>query len=123
MSDESAYAQLLGIVLENGGDEAVCRMRYSDVVAGLGGLHGGALATLLECAANAELRRGTGGHADCRLVSLTVDYLRAGRPEDAFASAHIIRQGRRFASVRAEAWQAERSQVIATGHAVFALEA
>ena len=80
------------------------------------------MGALLEFAAKAELGRGQETHPDYRLVSLTLDYLRAGRPEDAFARAHIIRQGRRFTSVRAEAWQGDRSQLIAVAHAVFALD-
>jgi acyl-coenzyme A thioesterase PaaI-like protein len=97
-------------------------MRYSEIAAGYGALHGGALGALLEFASTVELRQRYDGCATFRLISLTVEFLRAGRLEDAFACAYIIRQGRRVANVRAEAWQRERTRLIAVAHSAFALE-
>jgi len=53
-----------------------------------------------------------------RTINITVDYLRQGRAEDLFARATVIKMGRRMASVRAEAWQAERNKPVAAllGH-------
>jgi acyl-coenzyme A thioesterase PaaI-like protein len=119
------YATSLGLVVESGGHGAICRMSYSDSLAGFGALHGGAIGALLELAATAELSRelaGVGdGSAGPKLISMTVEFLRAGRLEDAFAWAHIVRQGRRVANVRAEAWQGERTRLIAVAHSVFSL--
>jgi acyl-coenzyme A thioesterase PaaI-like protein len=115
------YARVLGIVIDQSNDDALCRMMYSEAIGGLAGLHGGALGALLEVAAGLELRGAPDAPRDFRLLSLSLDYLRAGRPEDTFARAYIVRQGRRVANVRAEAWQGERSRLIATAEAVFSV--
>ena len=49
---------------------------------------------------------------------MTVDYLRSGLPRDAYARAWVNRSGRRYASVRIEAWQdnVARPFAQATGH-------
>jgi uncharacterized protein (TIGR00369 family) len=117
--DDIPYARMLGIAIASSDDEAVCRMRYSEDLAGLAGLHGGAVGALLEVAAGIELRRVEATRRQLRLLSLSLDYLRAGRAEDTFARAYLIRQGRRVTNVRAEAWQGERSRLIATAQAVF----
>jgi uncharacterized protein (TIGR00369 family) len=117
--DDIPYARMLGIVIASSDDEAVCRMRDSEDLAGLAGLHGGAVAALLEVAARIELRSVETAPRQLRLLSLSLDYLRAGRAEDTFARAYLIRQGRRVTNVRAEAWQGERSRLIATAQAVF----
>jgi acyl-coenzyme A thioesterase PaaI-like protein len=53
-------------------------------------------------------------------IDFSVDYLRAGLPEDAYARAHIIRSGRRYASVHVEGWQNSKEKLFAyaTGHFV-----
>ena len=52
------------------------------------------------------------------LINLTIDYLRAGLPRDAYARARVNRSGRRYASVHVEAWQDNRARLFAqaTGH-------
>ena len=53
-----------------------------------------------------------------KTIDFTVDYLRTGLPRDAYARATVNRQGRRYASVRAEAWQDNKDRLFAqaTGH-------
>ena len=53
-----------------------------------------------------------------KTIDFTVDYLRAGLPRDAYARAWVNRSGRRYASVRVEAWQDNRARPFAqaTGH-------
>ena len=53
-----------------------------------------------------------------KTIDITVDYLRSGLPRDAYARAIVSRAGRRYASVRVEAWQDNRSRLFAqaTGH-------
>lgn len=53
-----------------------------------------------------------------KTIDFTVDYLRSGLPRDAYARAVVTRSGRRYASVRAEAWQDNRARAFAqaTGH-------
>ena len=54
-----------------------------------------------------------------KTITLTVDYLRSGRPVDTHARAFVTRQGRRVTNVRVEAWQDDRGKPIATAHAIF----
>jgi len=53
-----------------------------------------------------------------KTIDFTVDYLRSGLPRDAYARATVSRSGRRYASVRSEAWQDNHSKLFAqaTGH-------
>jgi acyl-coenzyme A thioesterase PaaI-like protein len=112
----------MGLAVEAGPEGPGCRLRYSEFLAGFGALHGGAVGALLEFAATVELLQRRQADSGVRLISLTIEFLRAGRLEDAFARAYITRQGRRVANVRAEAWQGEPGRVIATAHASFSLE-
>jgi acyl-coenzyme A thioesterase PaaI-like protein len=48
-----------------------------------------------------------------------VDYLRSGLPRDAYARATISRSGRRYASVRVEAWQDHKDKLFAQGSGHF----
>ena len=53
-----------------------------------------------------------------KTIDFTTDYLRSGLPRDAYARAQVTRSGRRYASVRVEAWQDNRARPIAqaSGH-------
>ena len=87
-------------------------------------LHGGVTAAFLEITALAALSlnmreaQGSMPVALARTIDISIDYLRPGRPEDCHARAIITRAGRRYASVRAEAWQFDPARPIAaaTGH-------
>jgi len=105
------YAQLLGIVRE--GDRLV--MPFAPHLIGAPArLHGGAVAGLMELAANMAVREAL-FDADARLkpVSVTVDFLRQGALEAVVAHAHINRLGRRVANVRVLAWQSDPARPIA----------
>ena len=68
----------------------------------------------MEIAANLAVREALGDEpAQLKPVNVTVDYLREGAPEDTHAEAIIQRIGRRVANVRVEAWQSDRSRLIA----------
>jgi uncharacterized protein (TIGR00369 family) len=105
------YAALLG--LRRDGDVMVMPFQVP-LIGSPGRLHGGAVAGLMEIAANVAVRDVLAG-ADAALkpVNVTVDYLREGAPEDTFAQAIIQRMGRRVANVRVEAWQGDRGRLIA----------
>jgi acyl-coenzyme A thioesterase PaaI-like protein len=93
-------------------------------------LHGGATAAFLEVTAQLALSWSVvwpiveaGGAVDTlpalpKTIDLTVDYLRAGLPRDAYARVKITRAGRRFSSVQVQAWQDnyERPFAMAAGH-------
>ncbi len=82
-------------------------------------LHGGVTAAFLETTAIAALSLSMRGADGClprslaRTIDITIDYLRPGRPEDSHARAVITRSGRRYASVRVEAWQSDPARPFA----------
>lgn len=133
------YIAFLGVVFDRRGDELTGILPYRDALIGnpvLPALHGGATGAFLEITAIMELawsivweRMEGGGPAAAeieagrfppfpRTIDITVDYLRTGLPRDAYARASVTRSGRRYASVRVEAWQDNRARpfVQATGH-------
>jgi len=133
------YAAFLGIFFARQGDELTAILPYSDKLIGnpmLPALHGGCTAAFLEVTAIVELGWAylwdeiESGRTDARTltadtlpplpktIDFTVDYLRAGLPRDGYARARVIRSGRRYASVRVEAWQDNRNRPYAqaTGH-------
>ncbi len=128
------YAGFLGIRFDRRGDELTALLPWSDQLIGnpmLPAMHGGATAAFLEVAAIVELgwsrlwEQIESGAVDAatltpetlpdlpRTIDFTVDYLRTGRPRDAYARATITRAGRRYASVRVEAWQDNRRRPFA----------
>ncbi|MGR3503394.1 PaaI family thioesterase [Pseudaestuariivita sp.] len=134
------YIQFLGIRFERRGDELTGIMPYSDDLIGnplLPALHGGATAAFLEITsiitlswANlwADLESGALDIARIedgalprlpKTIDFTVDYLRSGLPRDAYARAFVNRSGRRYASVRVEAWQDNRARPFAQATAHF----
>lgn len=123
------FIGFMGFRFEVRGDELTAIMPYRDDLIGnprRPALHGGATAAFLEVTAVAELawaswRDGGSDAARPRLpktIGLTVDYLRPGLPQDAYARARVNRSGRRYASVHVEAWQDARTRLFAqaTGH-------
>ncbi|MCP3102519.1 PaaI family thioesterase [Myxococcus sp. K15C18031901] len=124
LTDAIPYTRFMGIGVENLAGEMLCRMTYAPKLIGnsfLQALHGGTLGALLESAAIFELLLQTDTERVPKVISLTVDFLRSGKPQDTFARAFITRQGRRVANVRVEAWQDDRTRPIASAHALFLL--
>jgi uncharacterized protein (TIGR00369 family) len=121
------YAAMLGLRL----DGAVLVMPFAPHLIGSPGrLHGGAVAGLMELAANIGVQAELGdASAALKPVNVTVDYLREGGMVDTHAEAFIMRMGRRVVNVRVEAWQGDRARLIAAARlnllivrAVIALE-
>ena len=119
--DAIPYGAYLGASLLREEGRILLRLGFDPSQIGAPGrLHGGVIGAALEFAAMAELmwqglRSGAPLAHLPRPISLTVDFLRGGRPVDTFAAARIIRRGRRVASVRALAWQNAEARPIAEG--------
>lgn len=123
------YAQTMGISLvlappssPSAAPELLGVMKFSEHLIGnpmLPALHGGAICALLESTAIFQLLWDGELTATPKTISLTVEYLRSGRPVDTFARGVPTRQGRRVANVRVEAWQDDRSRPIAAATAHF----
>ena len=86
-------------------------------------IHGGAVGALLEHAALMQLAFELELGLDRRpkIVNISIDFLRPCLLEDTFAQGIIIRQGRRIANVRVDAWQSNRERLVAAAHAHFLL--
>ncbi len=116
------YSRFLGLSGRMAGDELITTMTYSEHLIGnpaLPALHGGTLGALLESSAIFELLWRAETIVLPKTITLTVDYLRSGQPQDTHARSIVTRHGRRVANVRVEAWQADRASPVATAHAIF----
>lgn len=134
------YMNWLGIRFDRRGDELTAALPFDRKLIGnpqLPALHGGVTAAFLEMTAIVELAwaamwedlesgriapDSTVPESLPRLpktIDFTVDYLRSGLPRDAYARANVVRSGRRYASVRVEAWQDNRARPIAQASAHF----
>lgn len=124
LNEAIPYARFLGIGVEDTTGEVLCRMRYSPMLIGnsaIPALHGGTLGALLESAAIFELLLRTEQERVPKIITITVDFLRSGRPQDTLARASITRLGRRVANLHVQAWQEDRGRPIATANALFLL--
>lgn len=136
------YVQFLGVSFDRLGDELTAKMKYDDMLIGnptIPAIHGGVTGAFCEIAAIMQLAwdqvwdlmeaGGPSAEAIARgefpkvpkTVDITIDYLRSGKPRDAYARAIVAKRGRRVANVRVEAWQDERMRPFASAHGHFLL--
>ncbi len=116
------YARWMGIAPEITTGELLTRMRYRPENIGnphLPALHGGTIGALLEMAAILHLLWESESVTLPKIVNITVDYLRSGRPLDTLAKATVTRQGRRVVNVEVSAWQDDRSKPVASAQVHF----
>ncbi|MBV1927032.1 MAG: PaaI family thioesterase [Rhodobacteraceae bacterium] len=133
------YIQFLGIKFDRHGDELTGVLRFENKLIGnpfLPALHGGVTSAFLEVTSIISLSllhlwgRIETGEIDPekmpheqlpslpKTIDFTVDYLRSGRAQNAYARATVARAGRRFASVQSTAWQDNQDKPFAqaSGH-------
>lgn len=119
----SPYARTLGLTLSRDSGQAVVTMPPGDGVAGRPGfLHGGAISGLLDYAAWVTVMDALEDGVRVKPISITVDFMRGGKLENAHASAQITRLGRRIANVVATAWQDDAAKPIASANLKFLIE-
>ena len=119
------YARFLGLEAALDGGELITTMRYAPHLIGnpaIPALHGGTLGALLESAAVFSLLWAAETALLPKTITITVDYLRPARPVDTSARGIVTRLGRRVASVRVEAWQDDRAQLVASAHTHFLIK-
>ncbi len=115
------YARFLGMRAELAGDEMTAILPFSTHIIGnpvLPAIHGGVLGAFMELTALAQLRISEGQERQPRVIDITIEYLRSGKPLTTYARADIRKVGRRVANVHVEAWQSERASPVAAlrGH-------
>ena len=116
------YAGMVGLEAEvvDGAITTVLRQRDQNIGNYvIGAVHGGVVAALLEHAANLHLLYALDVSVLPRIINLSVDYLRPCLNRDTFARGSLIKQGRRIANVRIEAWQDDPAKPCAAAHAHF----
>ncbi len=123
--DAIPYCRFLGIEIDRKGNELTTILRFDKKLIGnpvLPALHGGVVGAFLEVTAVIQLMLEAESEDLPKPVDISIDYLRSGRPVDAYARATITKHGRRVCNVRAEAWQDERSRPIAALHGHFLIK-
>lgn len=114
------YTTLLGIVVSDDSDKDVLRVPFSPNVEGqYGFVHGGAIAGLLEATAYRCLYRHIDPTAAIRPVTMNIDYLRAARIADTFATGTIKFRSKRTFIVESKAWQTDPHKSVAEGRWYF----
>ncbi len=118
------YARFLGLELSVVDDDIIGKMPYKPELIGnfmLPALHGGTIGAFLESTAVFKLLWSAETEQLPKIINITIEYLRSGKPADVYAQAFITKHGRRVVNVRMEAWQSERDRPIAIAHAHFLL--
>ena len=119
--DRVPYVRFLGMRAELAGDEMTAILPFAPHLIGnvaLPALHGGVIGAFMEMTALAQLLVKEGQARQPRVIDVSIEYLRSGRPLTTYARAEIKKVGRRIANVHVEAWQDQRAAPIAAlrGH-------
>ncbi|HEY5147217.1 MAG TPA: PaaI family thioesterase [Polyangiaceae bacterium] len=120
--DAIPYLRFLRFSADTSSGELIGKMAYSDALIGnasLPALHGGAIGALLESTAILQAFWESETLMLPKIVTITIDFLRSGRPLDTFAKGVFTRQGRRVVNMSVEAWQEDRARPIARANAIF----
>lgn len=118
------YLDYLGIRVAPDPQRPLFRMPFDPKMIGnpfLPALHGGVVAGFAETAAILHLNQTLAGAKLPKGIDFSLDYLRAGRPEETFASCEVVRVGARVALVHVRLWQRNPAQPIAVARAQFLL--
>lgn len=120
------FARFLNLRIDVKGDAFTCILPFDQKLIGnpvLPALHGGATGGFLECAGLFYLLLQTETSSLPKTIDFNIDYLRTGLPRDTYANVVMVKQGRRVANLRIEAWQSSPDKPIALGHCNFMLGA
>lgn len=120
------FARFLNLRIDVKGDAFTCILPFDQKLIGnpvLPALHGGATGGFLECAGLFYLLLQTETRSLPKTIDFNIDYLRTGLAQDTYANVVMVKQGRRVANLRIEAWQSSPDKPIALGHCNFMLGA
>ena len=125
LTDAIPYTRWMGISIAEHNGALRGMMRFRKELIGnpvLPALHGGTTGALLESTGIFTLLWRSETVLLPKTINITIDYLRSARPVDTFAKAIVVKQGRRVASVRIEAWQEDPASPIAAANAHFLIK-
>lgn len=120
------YVEFLGIRMTPADGQPLFRLPFQDKLIGnplLPALHGGVIAGFAETAATLHVIHTLGGARLPKCIDFSIDYLRAGRPEETFAHCEVLRLGARVALVQVRCWQKDPAQPITVARGHFLLTA
>jgi acyl-CoA thioesterase len=119
--EEVGFRELLGIEIEERGDgRARLTFRPSKDHLNDGGIvHGGALATLADCAMGSALASTLGDDEAPLTVEAKINYLEPGKEGVIVAEAEVKRKGKRFTVLEADVIQEETGDHVAFATATF----
>jgi uncharacterized protein (TIGR00369 family) len=112
------YARHLGLEVQRDDVGLVVHMPCREALIGnfmLPALHGGVLGALMELTARVAAQRQDTDKRCPRILDSHINYLRSAQARSTFASAEIVRQGRRSSLVRVTCWQGDKRKPIASG--------
>lgn len=118
------YVRMLGFDITRHDDGLRGVLPYAEHLIGnplVPALHGGVVAALLHFTAAALLMMDAPGEKMPRVFTCTIEYLASPDLQDSFATAQIISRSRRFANVRATAWQPHSGKMISAATMQFSL--
>lgn len=124
MIERVPYAKWIGMQLKIVDEEILFHLPFQPSHIGnslIPALHGGLVGGFLETAANLYLMWSCKTDILPRIVDFSIDYLRAGQPQDVWAKCDIVRQGSRIANIEMRAWQEDFSEPIVAARAHFLL--
>ncbi len=124
ISELIPYSGVLGLECEVVNNSILTRMKFLESNIGnykMRFLHGGTVASLLEHAAILHMLYEMDIQTLPKIINISVDYLRPSTSRDTLASAVVIKQGKRIANVRVQAWQTDPAKPVAAAHAHFLL--
>ena len=123
--DSIPYARLMGVEFEESGEDSLLfRLPYYERNIGntlLPALHGGLIGGFLENAGLIHLMWVRATLEPPKVVDISFDYLRSGKPETLYAQCQLTKQGKRVANMLIESWQGDRSKPVAVARAHFLL--
>lgn len=85
-------------------------------------IHGGVLGGFMELTGGCHLILSQSTPTYPKIIDFSLDYLRAGRHAETYASCEVTRQGGRVANVMIKAWQDNVDEPVALARAHFLLE-
>lgn len=116
------YFNFLGLRMEEREDGLTCILPEDGKFIGnpmLPALHGGVVGAFLESTALVHLMATQEVTRLPKIINITIEYLRSGKPIETYAEAIVTKPGRRVANMRIEAWQGDRAKPIAVANANF----